>query len=288
MEKHKQMLRGEDLFVDGLGIYVNRAIETFHIGFHFHDFIEIAYVAEGKGFHHIGDEIKSVSKGDVFVLPIGTAHVFRPEAIKGKQGLKVFNCVITQNVMSEAVELVKDIDLMSILQLQQTGASNYIAIHDDGYILEPIFQTMHREHATKQSGSAAILYTLLVQLLVLITRKCQAPMSSGFESRDDVIDQAIAYMQRNYAEKLSITQIAELCQMSERHFFRLFKHRTGQTFNDYVQHLRIQVSCDLLLEGNDKITVIAAAVGYRDIASFNQVFRRITGKTPSAYRKAKK
>ncbi|WP_342576637.1 AraC family ligand binding domain-containing protein [Paenibacillus sp. FSL M8-0142] len=74
-------------------IFVNRIAESFETPQHCHDFFEINYVAEGRGFHYIGEDRIAAEKGDAFVLPVGTTHVFRPTAVSSKEPIVIYNCV---------------------------------------------------------------------------------------------------------------------------------------------------------------------------------------------------
>ncbi|MCT2195358.1 AraC family ligand binding domain-containing protein [Paenibacillus sp. p3-SID1389] len=74
----EKVLDGADFFTDSLPFYFNRVEETFDLQMHSHRFVEIVLVDEGEGFHFIDEEVVRVTKNDVFLLPAGTRHVFRP------------------------------------------------------------------------------------------------------------------------------------------------------------------------------------------------------------------
>src|SRR5690606_37841366 len=90
--------KGEHFFSDGLSLYVNRVYEEFELPIHEHDFIEICYVWEGSGFHYIGDEVIRVTKGDVFFIPIGVPHIFRPSSQHAKVPLVIGNCIFDEKL----------------------------------------------------------------------------------------------------------------------------------------------------------------------------------------------
>jgi AraC family L-rhamnose operon transcriptional activator RhaR len=79
-------------------------------------------------------------------------------------------------------------------------------------------------------------------------------------------------------------EIAAQLGMSGRHFQRSFKKLTGMTFLESIQNIRIDQSCQLLLSTTDKISHIAAVVGYQDIKYFNALFKKKTGVAPRQYR----
>ena len=75
MQHSKETLRRDTFFQDNLRLYVNRATETFNMPLHSHEFIELAYVAEGKGFHHVGHEVQRIHKGQLYVRNISWGNL---------------------------------------------------------------------------------------------------------------------------------------------------------------------------------------------------------------------
>lgn len=285
MQQRTGTLMGSHHFREGQAIFVNRAEEAFDLSYHAHDFIEISYIAEGRGYHHIGDEIIAVSKGDLFVLPIGAAHVFRPASVSVK--LVVYNCVFTPAVMVDAAALIHDQELFAMLRLQEGQPETGYGLRDTELTLEPLFIAMLEEHATMRAGFSAMLYAHLIRLLVQIARKLtldtsRAPASFGIE---DPIGEAMDYIRRHSHESLTVKMMADRSSLSERHFFRLFKQRTGQPFHHFIQYERIRRACELLAFGGHKVAAVAEAVGYKDVQTFNKVFKQHAGMTPGQYRK---
>jgi AraC family L-rhamnose operon transcriptional activator RhaR len=280
------MIRKQDLYWKETPVYVNRFEENFTSSYHAHDFIEIAYISEGKGYHHIGDQVHAVSKGDVCVLPIGVQHVFRPASAHRDQRLVVYNCVFTEGLLEHLTgQVIVDLDLGTLLTLQPDGRNDHgYWISDRQLSFEPLFLSMYEEYSINRNGSSAVLYALLIQLLVMLHRKTYKPAAQLFQPEDPLVE-AIDYIHAHASEPLSIRTLADLCKLSERHFFRLFKQRTGQTFHTFVQHTRIRSACELLQCTSQKIGAISEAVGYADAESFYRVFKRIVGMTPGMYRK---
>jgi len=74
--------------------------------------------------------------------------------------------------------------------------------------------------------------------------------------------------------------------MSAGHFQSQFKKLTGQTFNHYLQNVRIQKCCQLLRTTDKSVQQTANEVGYSDMKFFHSLFRKITGNSPQRYRRA--
>ena len=73
--------------------------------------------------------------------------------------------------------------------------------------------------------------------------------------------------------------------MSESRFSRFFRRATGNTFTDFVNHVRINRACQLLMESEHPITRIGFDVGFNNMANFNRRFLDIKGMTPREYRR---
>lgn len=105
---------------------------------------------------------------------------------------------------------------------------------------------------------------------------------------DDELDQINAIVNRiteNVAQPLTAADVAAELGMSESRFSRFFRRATGNTFTDFVNHVRINQACQLLMNSDQYITNICYAVGFNNVANFNRRFLEIKGTTPSEFRK---
>lgn len=84
---------------------------------------------------------------------------------------------------------------------------------------------------------------------------------------------------------LNIREIAEQVHMSAPYLGRVFKRRMGYSFNKYLNELRTEKACQLLLDGKMKVGEVSAAVGFDNQSYFQVQFKKKTGVTPGDYRK---
>jgi AraC-like DNA-binding protein len=82
-----------------------------------------------------------------------------------------------------------------------------------------------------------------------------------------------------------VAECAKKLGMSESRFSRLFRRATGNTFVDFVNHVRINRACQLLMESDRYITHICYEVGFNNVANFNRRFLEIKGMTPRDFRR---
>lgn len=99
----------------------------------------------------------------------------------------------------------------------------------------------------------------------------------------DYISQAIHCMKLEYADGITVTEIAKRLNLSRSYFSVLFKERTGQTPQDYLTALRMEKAIELMTQHAKSPSVAAISTGYSDIYNFSRMFKRYTGLSPRAY-----
>jgi two-component system response regulator YesN len=101
----------------------------------------------------------------------------------------------------------------------------------------------------------------------------------------NLLDKAIAYMERNYEGACSIHDVAQHVHLSVSYFSNLFKKETGESYTNYLTKFRLEKAKILLSNTNMKISEIAESVGYEDPNYFTTVFRTWVHCSPSEFRK---
>ncbi|MGG4033227.1 AraC family transcriptional regulator [Paenibacillus cisolokensis] len=283
---------GTLFFEERLPLFVNRVSESFSLQEHRHDFVELSYVDEGSGFHYVNGDVLPVAKSDLFILPIGVSHVFRPADAGANRSLVVYNCLFKPEPLAADLRDFPGTDglreTLAALQLLPGDAGSWRRIRDRDGRLGEWFRAMHLEYERRAPGRVALLYAKFVELIVLLERAHTAgPGTETAAQERDSLAGIVRRIERRFAEPLHAGRLAEELNMSERHFHRLFKRYTGSTFNAYVQNRRIDKSCELLASTRMPVQDVGPAVGYQDKSFFLQLFKRKTGMTPREYRRLK-
>jgi AraC family transcriptional regulator len=95
----------------------------------------------------------------------------------------------------------------------------------------------------------------------------------------------IQYIEERLAEDVSLSSLAELVHLSPYHFSRAFKQSFGMPPHRYLTDRRIERAKNLLAERKRSVTEIGLDVGYCETSSFTSAFRKLTGETPTDYRR---
>lgn len=113
--------------------------------------------------------------------------------------------------------------------------------------------------------------------------------SPGGESACDaagsfVVRQAVAYIETHCTEKISLTDVADACYVSQWHLSKLLNKFTGQNFYDILNSSRIAKAKKLMLDPSLRIGDISEMVGYIDTPHFSRVFKKLEGVSANEYR----
>lgn len=97
------------------------------------------------------------------------------------------------------------------------------------------------------------------------------------------VAQMIAYIQLNYAERISIQDLVKQLGISSTYLNQKFKTETTYTFNEFLNRYRIQKAMDQLKTGEGKVYTIASDVGFKDYKYFISIFKKYVNITPSQF-----
>ncbi|MDG0790930.1 AraC family transcriptional regulator [Cohnella ginsengisoli] len=281
------LLKGDSFFEPDFPVFLNREPETFATAMHTHDFIELAFVTEGRGFHYVDGECLAVQKGDLFLLPIGTAHVFRPSSSDPASPLVVMNCIFDPSVSGTLRSWIpEDSELQHFLTGEPAGRLNWYRCSDEGDQFRTLFNQALLEYTERSSGYRRMVTATLLQMLLQLHRvQTRAPQPAASFS-PDIVEEALLFIEKHYSDKITLKAFADRAYVSVGHFQNQFKKATGQTFNHYLQNVRIEKCCKLLKTTDKTVQETANEVGYSDMKFFHSLFRKITGSSPQRYRRA--
>lgn len=104
------------------------------------------------------------------------------------------------------------------------------------------------------------------------------------EHEDEVIKKAQAFIELHFEDKITVDQLADMLALSRRSLERRFKKATGNTVNEYIQRVKIEMAKKNLETSQKNINEVMYEVGYSDNKAFRTIFKKITGLSPMAYK----
>ncbi|UKS28540.1 AraC family transcriptional regulator [Paenibacillus sp. HWE-109] len=137
------------------------------------------------------------------------------------------------------------------------------------------------EDRIQQCSTIQELEQLLLEWVTQTSEAVQGKKEEKYPVASFVID----YINDHLSDEIYLDALAEKLKMSSGYLSSYFKGKTGKNIVDYINETRIAKATTLLADNRIKIHDAAKAVGYQNMTSFNRMFKKYTGVTPSEYRK---
>lgn len=116
---------------------------------------------------------------------------------------------------------------------------------------------------------------MIANQIVVQTESAESPL----------IHRARKFIDENFSEEITLTQVAKAMNMSSFYFCKVFRKSTGLTFTEYLTRIRIEKAKEMLLNSHIRVSEAAFAVGFQSLSQFNRAFKKITGPPPTDYRR---
>lgn len=247
---------------------------------HSHDFLELVYVMQGQALQQLGTSSFSVSAGDYFVIEFGSMHRY----VENREFV-IVNCLFRPEFVDRVLVNCPSLQALLSHEMRQFGLKNGLGdqvFRDESGRIRTLIEAMEREFEAKEAGYLEMVRCYLIEILVHTERIAEEKQSGR---QHPAVAAMVEYAYEHCAEPLSLSDISARLGYTTQYLSSLFHKHMGMNFSAYLQQLRVEKSCRLLLETSLPVMEIAQLAGYHDQKHFNQVFRRYTGKSPREFRK---
>ena len=248
--------------VAGLTLSENTYVPGEWIPMHVHAHPFICIVVAGGFIEQSGRKVTECGVGSVIWHPEGDAHEDRFAAAGGRcVGIRFDGSWLTRLGESEM--------LPDGWTVARGGAPSWLAAR------------ISRELTQPDTLAPFALEGLTVALMAELARSDRTPTAT----RPRWIDRSVARLREEFSAPPTIAALAAEAGVHRSHFVRVFRRHMGCTVSDFVRQLRIDWACgELRRREGPSLSDLALAAGFADQAHFSRAFKRITGRTPRAYR----
>lgn len=126
----------------------------------------------------------------------------------------------------------------------------------------------------------------LYEIILFFSEQFEMIMNAiGNSSRDSVLDDILYYIDHNFQTNIKLENIAPLFGYNSAYLGKIFNKTFGESFNSYIDHVRVNHSKELLIQNKLKVYEIAEKVGYKNVDYFHKKFKRYVGESPAEFRK---
>ena len=176
-----------------------------------------------------------------------------------------------------------DITVLIISKKQTAGFEQYIKEIKDKLsetISMDISQT-EKQYAGSLADMRRLMKDKQTSYLVSVAKRIEESDNGG----DSFKERLQSYIEENCMRDISRSDAAKEFFMNESAFSRLFKDEFGESFIDYVSHIRMEKIKQKIVNNDNNISELYEECGYKSKSQFFRVFRQYTGMTPLEYRK---
>ena len=273
---------------DGKAFVIKELIAPcFDVNWHFHSEYQLFTVLKGRGTRFIGDHMKAFKEGDMVFTGPNLPHLWRSDNsyFDSKNGLETHGIVIyfPDDFLGNSVFAMEEFaEIALVLQKSDRG------IEINGKTNQAIRLMM--QELLYMKGGESIIQLLQILNKMVDSAECQPITQAGYinlnkESETDRMGQVYEFVMKNFKDKITLEQAAEIANLSVSAFSRYFKTRVNKSFSDFLSEVRISHACKLLHEEEMNISETSFECGFFTLSNFNKQFKERTGKTPLAYKK---
>lgn len=255
---------------------------------HYHPEIELIHFHKGAGTQFVGDHISQFEPGDVVLVGGNLPHFWKYDD-------QYYNDQTSAEPYSTVVHFFEDFMGEKFLHLPETrhiktllvGAKNGILFKGAsadviGGLMEKIYQS---------DGISQIIALINCLSEIALCGKYSSLSSIGFKYEfsgleSKRINAIYNYSFSHFQQKIKLSEIADIADMSPNSFCRFFKNTTGKTFSDFITEVRVGYACKLLISSKISMKEVCYESGFNSFSCFHEYFKKLTGQTPLVYQNA--
>ncbi|MCU6710734.1 AraC family transcriptional regulator [Paenibacillus sp. J5C_2022] len=250
---------------------------------HWHHHVELLYFLSGSGRVYLNGNEFMVQQGDLVLINSGNVHYFvSDEHVHTEHLCLQFDPEVLQ-VRNTIFEFKYILPLTTkSIECQQIFRNNELANTDIVIVLNDLL----KEYTSKKYGFELAVNKYINHIILWILRYRRTNLATPGElPRENIpnFQYLLDYVEQNYWEDITVKQAAGICNLSYNYFSSQFNKIMRQSFNDYVNRIRIREAEKLMFTTDMNITEIAMMIGFTSSSYFIRQFKKYKTITPKQF-----
>ncbi|MBP3627404.1 MAG: response regulator [Clostridia bacterium] len=215
----------------------------------------------------------------LFEYPSNAKCRYNIEWYKNLRNINIQKIAETANLMMESLIFSRENDTELINDIISYYSPNLL--YDFmGVFLDKISENIDMDKEQYMTRASAARNSS--ELLRLI-REIEDLFIKSISIDSEVIEEIKQFLKDNCGRQISLKSVAEKFAFNYSYLSRLFKEKIGMNFSDFMVFIRVEKAKELFAEGKYKVDEVASMVGYNRQSYFAELFKKLTGVTPSQY-----
>jgi AraC-like DNA-binding protein len=260
----------------------SREKKEFTFPLHYHEELELNLIMNAKGARRIvGDHIDTIDDLELVLVGPNLYHSWFTH-----------QCV-SEEIREVTIQWHKDLledkmlrrnQLSFIRSMMEQSQKGILFSRETTQALAPRILSLNQKN-----GFDSVLELLSILHDLSISRDMRSLSDASFTNehftyKSRRIEKAFEYMNNNYDKSITLGEVAKLVNMTEVSFSRFIKKRTGNTFIDSLNEIRLGHASRMLIDTTHSIAEISYNCGFNNISNFNRIFKKKKTCTPKEFR----
>ncbi|WP_347160077.1 AraC family transcriptional regulator [Pontibacter chitinilyticus] len=260
----------------------SRVKKEFKFPLHYHEEYELNFIANAAGAKRVvGDHMEEIDDLELVLVGSNLPH-----------GWFTHNCK-SENIVEITIQFHRDLFDEKLLRRNQLSFIRTLLERSAKGIsfsreTKEAFRS-RLEQLSQKSGFDSVIELISILHDLSNSRNMRTLSNSSFTTDkfsyySRRIEKAFEYMQTYYDKDIALADLAKVVNMPEVSFSRFIKKRTGKTFIESLNEIRLGHAARMLIDTTETISEISYKCGFNNLSYFNRIFKREKGCTPKEFR----
>ena len=261
----------------------SRVKSDFDFPLHYHDEFELNFIRHAKGAKRvIGDHIEEITEFELVLVGPNLPHGWFNHNCKSKE-IKEITIQFHRDLLDD--KFLQRNQLTLIRNMFIRSFRGILFSRETIEMITPRLVALPQKH-----GFDSVLDLLSILHDLSASRNMRTLSDISFHHSESLsynsrrIDRVMAYLNNNFEKEITLTEAAKLASMTDVAFSRFFKARTGKTFVDTLNEIRLGHASRMLIDTTQSIGEVAYRCGFNNMSNFNRIFKKKKDCTPKEFR----
>ncbi len=263
----------------------SRVKKEFNFPLHYHEEFELNFIVNAKNAKRIvGDHVDLIDDIELVLIGPNLSHAWFTNQCKSEE-IKEITIQFHKDLFDE--KMLRRNQLSFIRKMFDLAAKGILFSKETAQAIYPRIISLHQKSGFDSVMSLInILHDLSTSRNIRTLSETTFNNESQFNFNSRRIEKAFEYMNKNYDKQVTLGDIAKLVNMTEVSFSRFIKKRTGITFIDSLNEIRLGHASRILIDTTNSIAEVSYSCGFNNISNFNRLFKKKKSCTPKEFRES--
>ncbi|HWJ91576.1 MAG TPA: AraC family transcriptional regulator [Flavisolibacter sp.] len=263
----------------------SRVKKDFDFPLHYHEEFELNFILNAAGAKRvIGDHMEEIGDLELVLVGPNLQHGWFTHKLRGRE-IREVTIQFHRDLLDD--KFLQRNQMSFIRNMFELSVRGILFSKETIQAITPRLLSLPEKH-----GFDSVLELLSILHDLSTSRNMRMLSDASFSNAETFsynsrrVKMILDYLNKNFDKNVSLSEAAKLAAMSEVAFSRFFKARTGKTFVDTLNEVRLGHASRMLIETTQSVNEVAYRCGFNNMSNFNRIFKKKKDCTPKEFRQA--